>query len=88
MKVNSKHKKLLEKINERPTRTNIKFSEVEKLLISLGAIKIEGRGSRVAFVMESGLKWEAHRPHPEKEAREYQIETLREFLSELGYINE
>lgn len=83
-----KQLKLLESIFERPTRANIKFGDVERLLISLGAIRIEGRGSRVAFVMPDGVKWEAHRPHPQKEARKYQIEALQEFLRSLGLGNE
>jgi len=50
--------------------------------------KIEGSGSRVAFVMPGGEKWEQHRPHPQKEARKYQVESVREFLKRLGYTNE
>jgi len=83
MKVNRKQAKLIEAIFAVPTQANIKFSDIEKLLISLGAEKLEGRGSRVGFVMPSGLKWEAHRPHPQKEARKYQVEALRDFLRQL-----
>jgi len=52
------------------------------LLVSLGAKTIEGNGSRVAYII-NGLKWEAHRPHPEKEAKRYQIESVRNFLMKL-----
>ncbi len=83
MDLNRKQLKLLESIFDKPTRANIKFADVEKLLVSLGAMKIEGRGSRVAFVMPNGIKWEAHRSHPQKEARKYQVDTLRDFLSRL-----
>jgi len=85
MSLNRKQQKLLEFVFDKPTRANLKFGDVEKLLVSLGAMKFEGRGSRVAFVMPNGQKWEAHRPHPQKEARRYQIETLQEFLRGLGY---
>ncbi len=88
MELNRKQTKLIENIFAVPTRANIRFSDIEKLLTSLGAEKLEGRGSRVAFVMPSGLKWEAHRPHPQKEARKYQVETLRDFLSRLEIENE
>ena len=71
-----------------PTSASINFSDIEKLLVALGAEKIEGSGSRVAFVMPGGEKWEHHRPHPQKEARKYQVESVREFLKRLGYTNE
>ncbi len=86
--MNRKQQKLLTAIFTKPTLANINFSDIEKLLVSLGAEKIEGSGSRVAFVMPSGAKWEHHRPHPQKEARKYQVESVREFLERLGYINE
>lgn len=86
--MNRKHQKILQAIFSVPTLASIKFSDIEKLLISLGAEKIEGSGSRVAYVMPDGEKWEQHRPHPSKEARKYQVESVREFLKRLGYANE
>lgn len=78
--MNKKQRKTLEAINDRPTRANIRFTDIEKLLVALGAEKVEGRGSRVMFIMPNGLKWEAHRPHPQNEARKYQVEDVRKFL--------
>lgn len=71
-----------------PTTASLKFADIEKLLVALGAEKFEGSGSRVAFVMSGGEKWEHHRPHPGKEARKYQVESVREFLKRLGYKDE
>ncbi len=88
MKLNRKQTKLVESVFAVPTRANIKFADIEKLLMSLGATKIEGSGSRVGFVMPNGLKWEAHRPHPRKEAKKYQIESLRDFLNKLEISDE
>ncbi len=88
MNLNRKKTKLVESVFAVPTRANIKFADVEKLLISIGATKVDGRGSRVGFVMTNGLKWEAHRPHPQKEAKKYQIESLRDFLSKLEISDE
>jgi hypothetical protein len=88
MNLSRKHTRLLDAIFSVPTRANIKFANIEQLLLAIGAEKYEGRGSRVAFVMPNGLKWEAHRPHPQKEARKYQIESLREFLQRLEIGNE
>ncbi len=86
--MNQKHQKTLRTIFSVPTSSSIKFSDIEKLLVALGAEKFEGSGSRVAFVMSNGAKWEHHRPHPQKEARKYQVESAREFLERLGYGNE
>ncbi len=88
IEVNRKQQKILDLIFTTPTSASIKFSDIEKLLISLGAEKIEGRGSRVACVMPNGAKWEHHRPHPGKEARKYQVESAREFLERLDIGNE
>lgn len=83
--MNRKHEKTLEAIFAKPTQASIKFSDIEKLLVAIGAEMFEGNGSRVAFVMPNGLKWEHHRPHPGKEAKKYQVESAREFLERLGY---
>ena len=86
--MNRKQQKIFDAIFSTPTKANIKFSDIEKLLVALGAERFEGSGSRVAFVMPNGEKWEHHRPHPSKEARKYQVESAREFLKRLGYTDE
>ena len=86
--MNRKHQKTLQAIFSVPTLASINFADIEKLLVAIGAEKIEGRSSRVAFVMPNGEKWEQHRPHPNKEARKYQVESVREFLKRLDYTNE
>ncbi len=78
--MNRKQQKTLQAIFSLPTRASISFSDIEKLLVALGAEKFEGSGSRVAFIMPGGEKWEHHRPHPGKEARKHQVESAREFL--------
>ena len=45
--MNKKQKKTLEKISETPERSDISWSNIESLLISLGGEITEGRGSRV-----------------------------------------
>ncbi|MBF0548559.1 MAG: type II toxin-antitoxin system HicA family toxin [Candidatus Riflebacteria bacterium] len=80
--MNNKQHKTLENIFSKPTKGNIEFKAIESLLIALGAEKMEGNGSRVAFILKE-LKWEAHRPHPEKEAKRYQVESVRSFLMKL-----
>jgi hypothetical protein len=82
--VKRKQKKILAAIFAAPTSDGIKFSDIEGLLVSLDATEIQGRRARAAFVMPNDLKWEARGPHPGKEAKKYQIESVRLFLQKLG----
>jgi hypothetical protein len=53
------------------------------LLVSAGCLVVEGNGSRVRFTF--GLYAAAfHRPHPAKEAKAYQVEQARDFLTLIG----
>jgi hypothetical protein len=81
--MNSKHAKTLAAIFNQPTRATVLFLDIENLLIALGAECREGAGSRVKFSLRGG-EWQAHRPHPNKEAKKYQIEQIRELLQRLG----
>ena len=56
---------------------------VEALFIALGARVIEGRGSRVRFELNDVVAT-FHRPHPQKEARPYQVRDARRFLEQAG----
>jgi len=80
--VKTKHAKTLQAIFALPTRASIAFGEIEALLVALGAEKTEREGSRVKFTL-CGVEWHAHGPHPGKEAKKYQVEQVREFLTKL-----
>ena len=77
--MNSKHRKTLAAIFATPTKATIRFVDIESLLTALGVTASEGNGSRVLFTLREE-EWHAHRPHPGKEAKKYQIEGVREFL--------
>ena len=66
----------------KPTRANIKFSDIEGLVIALGGEVREGEGSRVVLEL-SGKREYAHKPHPGKEAKKYIVEKIREWLTSL-----
>ena len=83
--VKTRHVKVLDDIFARPTLRGIIFSEIEHLIVALGGDVREGAGSRVAFEL-SGSRCYLHRPHPGKEAKRYQVEALREWLTRLGVI--
>jgi hypothetical protein len=51
--------------------------------MALGAEAIEGRGSRITFII-NGKRADFHRPHPGKEALRYRVKAIREFLEKAG----
>ena len=81
--MNSKHTKTLRAVFAKPVEGNIKFSDIEALVRGLGGEVREGEGSRVALLLNGGLK-HAHRPHPGKEAKRYQVKEIKEWLIAVG----
>ena len=81
--MNSKQKKTLEAIFSKLTKSNIAWVEIEKLMLSLGAEIREGKGSAGVFIYKDTI-FPFHRPHPQKEAKRYQVDDLRKFLTILG----
>jgi hypothetical protein len=81
--MNSRHRKTLQAIFDEPTKSNIAWADTEALLIAAGCMSKEGAGSRVRFSV--GTKTLAvHRPHSEKEAKQYVVREVREFLNAIG----
>ena len=83
MKMNSKNRATLEAVFSHPTKTNIKWSDIESLLVAVGGRLKEGEGSRVRITKGKDVLT-AHRPHPGKEAKPYQVIDARIFLEALG----
>ena len=82
--MNNKHRKTLATIFAYPsTKGVIEWKAIETLLVAIGAKPIEGRGSRVRFVYDKNVAT-FHRPHPEKDAKPYQIRDARAFLEAIG----
>lgn len=79
----TKHRKTLTAIFAKPTKANIRFADIESLLVSLGGKVSEGSGSRMSVTV-SGKTAHFHRPHPGKEAKKYQVGNAHEFLQRLG----
>jgi hypothetical protein len=81
--MNSKHLKTLKALFAVPAARNIKFSDIEALVVGLGGEIHEGQGSRVALHLNGGVK-HAHRPHPGKETKPYQVREIKEWLTAIG----
>jgi hypothetical protein len=81
--MNSKHQKTLHAVYAVPTVKGLPWKELEALFIALGAVVVEGDGSRVKFVLNDKII-RFHRPHKPKTTRTYQVELAREFFESMG----
>lgn len=96
--MNRKHQQTLEAIFSKPTKATVAFRDIEALLLALGCELTEGAGSRVRFDKEvvqtdkegkpkaTKVAFLAHRPHPGKEAKRYQVEQVREYIEIIGVL--
>jgi hypothetical protein len=81
--MNSRHRRTLARIFAEPTPADLRWSEVEALLRSVGGQVSEGAGSRVRVALR-GVRGVFHRPHPGPETRRSQVRAVRDFLAEAG----
>lgn len=79
--MNRKHRKTLDRIFERPERSDITWVDIESLFDALGAGISEGRGSRVRVYL-NGVRAVFHRPHPHRETDKGAVKSVRRFLKE------
>ena len=85
--MNTKHRKTLEAIFQQPVSTSLEWRRIESLFQAIGAKVIEGAGSRVRFEL-NGVIGTFHRPHPQKEAKPYQVRDARAFLEKTEILHE
>lgn len=81
--MNRKQRLTLEKVRERPERSDIPWKDIESMLTALGAEITEGRGSRVRVYL-NGVRAVFHRPHPQKETDKGAVKSVRRFLEATG----
>jgi hypothetical protein len=79
----SKHDKTLRAIFAQPVRAGINWSDVEALLVPLGAEVSQAQGSRVRIALNE-VRAVFHRPHPQKETDKGAVCSMRRFLAEAG----
>lgn len=84
--MNSRNRKTLEAVSERPERGDIRWEELSSLLNALGCRQLQGGGSRVRFVSPEGLILRLHRPHPRPEVDKGAVRSVQRFLQEMGVI--
>ncbi|WP_430741934.1 type II toxin-antitoxin system HicA family toxin [Sphingomonas hankyongi] len=81
--MNRKQRRVLAAIFRKPTSATIAWDDIEGLFVALGCEVIEGNGARVRFAKDDMIAT-FHRPHPDKEAKKYQVEDARAYLTRLG----
>ena len=81
--MNRRHQATLNNIFQQPVPTTLEWRRIEALFRALGTKSIEGRGSRVRFELNDVVAT-FHRPHPQKEAKPYQVRDARRFLEKAG----
>ena len=83
--MNNQAIKTYDEIYRNPLPSNIKWDEIEKMLVSFGAKIMEGNGSRVRIEL-NGVRAVFHRPHPENTADKGAVKSVRKLLENAGVI--
>ncbi len=81
MPLRRKHKKTLERLFARPVSGTIKWSDIESLLLALGAELTEQEGSRIGVRLFNDRKV-FHRPHPSPDTDKGAVASVRDWLAE------
>ena len=81
--MNSKQQKTFKSLFCNPVKKNIKWTDVESLIVGVGGQVKCGDGSRIRIVLDE-CSLNIHTPHPQKELKPYQIRAIRKLLLEKG----
>ena len=81
--MNSKQRKTLTAIFDDPTRSDIKWNDIEALFAACGGNVEEARGSRVCVEI-NGVVANFHRPHPRPDTDRGAVKSVRRFLENAG----
>ena len=77
--MNNKHRKTLIAIFDNPLRSDVNWTDIEKLVVSLGGRLVERAGSRVGLDL-NGVWALFHRSHPEKVPDKGALKSVRVFF--------
>lgn len=77
--MNKKQQKTLSRIQDKPTRGDITWDEVQSFFKAISAKIREGEGSKVQIILNTRVL-RIHKPHPQKELKKYAVEAIRDFL--------
>ena len=83
--MNNKQRSTYNSICEQPTRRDIRYQDIESLLLAFGLKNREGRGSRVTFILEGTVTFSCHKPHGsagKNPVKRYVVDALRRFFDD------
>ncbi|MDZ7790736.1 MAG: type II toxin-antitoxin system HicA family toxin [Xanthomonadales bacterium] len=83
MSLSGKHRRTLKAVFARPVQSNIRWHDIERLIVALGGEICEGRGSRLRVHL-NGVRAVFHRPHPQPDTDKGAVSSVRRFLNEAG----
>lgn len=81
--MHGRHRQTLNRIYAEPTPADLRWTDIETLLRSLGAEISEGSGSRVRVAL-NGVRAVFHRPHPSPSAKRGAVRSVRDLLQAAG----
>jgi hypothetical protein len=84
--MNRKNQRTLDRIIEKPERSDIPWKDIESLIVALGGEISKGRGSRVRIYL-NGVRAVFHRPHPKRVTDKGAVNSMRRFLKEAEVIS-
>lgn len=79
----AKQRKTLAAISGKPVPADLRWADIESLLIALGAERPGGSGARVRFVL-NGVFAVFHRPHPKPVTDRGAVVAVRKLLETSG----
>ena len=81
--MNKRQRQTLQRIFEKPVRSDIPWNDIKSLFTALGAEIFEGRGSRMRLALND-VRAVFHRPHPERVTDKGAVKSVLRFLQEAG----
>lgn len=81
--MNKKQQRTLNRIFEKPERSDILWQDIESIFLALGGATSEGHGSRVRMYLR-GVRAVFHRPHPKRVTDKGTVKSVRRFFLEAG----
>ncbi|WP_407079462.1 type II toxin-antitoxin system HicA family toxin [Candidatus Regiella insecticola] len=81
--VRKKQAEILKKVLRKPPPSNIKWADIESLIVALGGEVKQSSGSRVRFLLNGSIA-RFHRPHPSPDTDKGALVSLREWLESIG----
>lgn len=85
--MNRQHRRTLLAVFEHPTRPDVRWADIEALLLALGADLSQGRGSRVRVALRD-VRAVFHRPHPRPVTDRGAVRSVADFLRAAGITEE